>query len=88
MNAAVISVLLLVFIASGTSTMFISSYFATTIAYGKPNSDSNITEGSLDIYNISLKTVHVGDLILLILLRQFLRTVNQMKLTPISQKAH
>jgi hypothetical protein len=44
--------------------MISSNYFATAIfAYGRPNQvNSNITEGSLDIYNIPLKKVHVGDI--------------------------
>ncbi|MGB8938455.1 MAG: alpha/beta hydrolase, partial [Candidatus Nitrosopolaris sp.] len=64
MNAAVITVLLLVFIATSTSTMISSNYFATAIfAYSKPNQvNSDITEDSLDIYNIPLKKVHVGDI--------------------------
>ena len=63
MDAAAITVLALVFIA--TSTIMIShNYFATAIlAYSKPNQvNSDITEGSLDIYNIPLKKVHVGDI--------------------------
>jgi pimeloyl-ACP methyl ester carboxylesterase len=64
MNAAVITVLLLVFIATSTSTMISSNYFATAIfAYSKPNQvNSDITEDSLDIYNIPLKKAHVGDI--------------------------
>jgi pimeloyl-ACP methyl ester carboxylesterase len=58
---AVITVLLLVFIA--TSTITIShNYFATAIlAYSKPNQVNSTTE-ELDIYNIPLKKVHVGDI--------------------------
>ncbi|MGA9154587.1 MAG: hypothetical protein WBZ36_28715 [Candidatus Nitrosopolaris sp.] len=64
MDVAVITVLLLVFIAISTNSMISSNYFATAIfAYGKPNQvNSNITEGSLNIYNIPLKKVHVGDI--------------------------
>jgi hypothetical protein len=62
MDAAAITVLLLVFIA--TSTITIShNYFATVIlAYSKPNQVNSTTEGSLDINNIPLKKVHVGDI--------------------------
>lgn len=44
--------------------MISSNYFATAIfAYNKSNQvNSNITEGSLDIYNIPLKKVHVVDI--------------------------
>ena len=42
----------------------ISSYYATAIvANSKPNQvNSDIKEGSLDIYNVPLKKVHVGDI--------------------------
>ena len=63
MDAATLAALSLVFIA--ISTIMIShNYFATAIlAYSKPNQvKSDTTEGSLDIYNIPLKKVHVGDI--------------------------
>lgn len=61
MNAVMITVLLLVLIVTSTTATISIIYFATAIlAYGKPNSD--ITEGSLDIYNLPLKKVHVGDI--------------------------
>jgi pimeloyl-ACP methyl ester carboxylesterase len=63
MDAATLAGLSLVFIA--ISTIMIShNYFATAIlAYSRPNQvKSDTTEGSLDIYNIPLKKVHVGDI--------------------------
>jgi hypothetical protein len=62
MDVAAVTVSSLVF--SATSTIMIShNYFATAIlAYSKPNQVNSTTEGSLDIYNIPLKEVHVGDI--------------------------
>ena len=62
MNAPAITVLSLVFIA--TSAIMSHNYFATAILpYSKPNQvNSSITEGSLNIYDIPLKKVHVGDI--------------------------
>jgi hypothetical protein len=64
MDAVMITVLLLVFIVTSTTATVSSIYFATVVfAYSKPNEvNSDITEGSLDIYNIPLKKVHVGDI--------------------------
>ena len=58
-DAAIITVLLLVLLLV---QIMISSYFATAIfAYSKPN-EVKSDKRSLDIYNIPLKKVHVGDI--------------------------
>jgi pimeloyl-ACP methyl ester carboxylesterase len=64
MDAVMITVLLLVFIVTSTTATVSSIYFATVVfAYSKPNEvNSDITEASLDIHNIPLKKVHVGDI--------------------------
>jgi hypothetical protein len=62
MNAVMITVLLLVFIVTSTTATISPICSATGIlAYGKPNSNSNITEGSLDIQDTRFGTTPNGE---------------------------